>query len=298
MRFLFTAALAFIITVNYSGVCLAEESNPSQTWSDAPSVYVSVDAKTWMTRGRLLYDIQGSLFKKLASAGFPLVRDHEEAHDVTLHVLYREERGEEYDIHAYGTIIRTKFTLEAPQADLSWGFDISEISSNSVSGTPPYLDALEKFQSNPYYFFFGNILRGHIQYKLDLLGGLAFSLEQILPQENGLRGTNATTRNDSLSPPELHSMRPPQELYEGKAVRRAIDEYLASGDRRIVPVLIRLLRHRETAVRGHAVEALGTFQVQESRPYLYDMSRNDTDPQVRQTAKAVYRLLGQIDPPS
>ena len=33
----------------------------------------------------------------------------------------------------------------------------------------------EKFQSNPYYFFFGNILRGHIQYKLDLLGGLAFS---------------------------------------------------------------------------------------------------------------------------
>ena len=51
----------------------------------------------------------------------------------------------------------------------------------------------------------------------------------------------------------------PQELYEGKAVRRAIDEYLASGDRRIVPVLIRLLRHRETTVRGRAVEALGSF---------------------------------------
>ena len=54
----------------------------------------------------------------------------------------REERGEEYNIHAYGTIIRSKFTLEAPRTDLSWGFDISEISSNSVSGTPPYLDAL------------------------------------------------------------------------------------------------------------------------------------------------------------
>ena len=152
--------------------CLSKEGPSVNAWINAPSVYVDVVAETWKTRGRLLYDIEGSVLRKLASSGFRFVRHQDERHELTLVVRYQEERGEQYDINAYGTVIHGKFHLDSPQSESAWQFTISETSNNSISGPPPYLDALEKFETNPYYFFLGDILRGHIQEDLEPKGGL------------------------------------------------------------------------------------------------------------------------------
>lgn len=270
---------------------LPQEEPSGAAWSHAPTVYLDVDASTWKTRGRLLYDIEGTVLKKLASAGFHFVRNEQDEHELTLVILYREERGEQYNINAFGTVIHGRFYLDPQPSDSSWEFSISETSSNSISGTPPYLDALEKFETNPYYFFLGDILRGHIQLKLDPSEGLIYALEQMMSLKSNSIQPDNPTLTDPPRRPEPHAMRSSQELYTTTAVQRAIDEYVDSRDRRILPVLFRLIHHRATAIRLRAVEALGVFQARESRPYLAELSQKDHDPQVRQTAKAVFDLL-------
>lgn len=275
--------------------CLSEEGTSVKAWSDAPSVYVDVDAETWKTRGRLLYDIEGSVLRKLASAGFNLVRVKDDTHELTLIVRYWEERGEQYNINAYGTVIHGKFYLDSSQSESSWEFTISETSSNSISGPPPYLDALEKFETNPYYFFLGDILRGHIQENLEPRGGLIFALERMISQERGIIQLDGISPTNSIKFPGPHTMLSYQELSDTTAIRRSISEFVNSRDHRVTPVLFRLIHHREAPVRIRAVEALGTFHVKESRSDLFEMSQKDIDPQVRQTAQAIFEILSPAE---
>jgi len=273
----------------------SEELNPGDDWTDAPSIYVQVEAKTWKPRGRFLYDVEGSLLKKMSSSGFTIVRNKEDAHQLTLRVLYREDRGAQYDILAYGTVIHGTFYLDPPQHGSSWELQISETSTNSISGTPPYLDALEKFESNPYYFFLSEILRGNIEKNFDLRGGLIFALERIMAIEK--TSHSASVLPDGSVRLQPHSMIPAQELYEATAIHRAIDEFVNATDRRIIPVLLLLLNHTDTAVRVRAVEAIGSFQVENSRRRLLEMAQNDPDPHVRETAQSVEKMLGSVTQP-
>ena len=278
--------------------CLSKESRSVNGWINAPSVYVDIVAETWKTRGRLLYDIEGSILRKLASAGFHFVRDQADRHELTLVVHYREERGEQYDVNAYGTVIHGRFSLESPQSDLSWQFTISETSTNSISGPPPYLDALQKFESNPYYFFLGDILRGHVQQNLAPKPGLLFALERMMTLEGGLIKTDRIGSSDFLHPPEPHAMPVSRDLYAATAVRRALEKYVDSGDRGIIPLLFRLIHHQDPAVRIAAIEAFGSLYVKESQDDLLEVSQQDLDPDVRQVAKAIYDNLSLSDIPN
>ena len=277
---------------------LSKEGPSVNAWGNAPSVYVDVVAETWKTRGRLLYDIEGSVLRKLASAGFHFVRDQEDRHELTLVVHYREERGEQYDINAFGTVIHGRFSLDSPQSEFSWQFTISETSNNSISGPPPYLDALQKFESNPYYFFLGDILRGHVQQNLEPKRGLLFALERMMTMEGSLIKTDRIGSSDFLHPPEPHAMPVSQDLYATTAVLRALEKYVDSGDRSIIPILFRLIHHQESEVRIAAIEALGTLYVKESRADLLEVSQQDLDPEVRQVAKAIYENLNLSDIPN
>lgn len=277
---------------------LSKEGPSVNAWINAPSVYVDVVAETWKTRGRLLYDIEGSVLRNLASAGFHVVRHQDDMHELTLVVRYREERGEQYDINAYGTVIHGKFYLDSPQSESSWQFTISETSNNSISGPPPYLDALERFETNPYYFFLGDILRGHVQQDLEPRRGLLFALERMMSLEGSLINTDRTVSSDMLKPPEPHAMPVSQELYATTAVRRALDKYVDSGDRRVIPMLFRLIHHQDPAVRIGAIEAFGALYVKESQSDLLELSQKDLDPQVRQAAKAIFENLNLSDIPN
>ena len=119
--------------------------------------------------------------------------------------------------------------LDNPPRGNPWELKISEASSNLISGTPPYLDALDKFQSNPYYFFVGEILRGGLEKGLDPRAGLIYALELALsvemsrPREAGSIGRDAGSH--------LHSMDSEREFYETKAMRRAIDDCVDASDR-------------------------------------------------------------------
>ena len=297
MRLTILGMCAFLAIMSSPLDGVSKEGPSVNAWINAPSVYVDVVAETWKTRGRLLYDIEGSVLRKLASSGFRFVRHQDERHELTLVVRYQEERGEQYDINAYGTVIHGRFHLDSPQSESTWQFTISETSNNSISGPPPYLDALEKFETNPYYFFLGDILRGHIQQDLEPKGGLLFALERMMSLEGSLIKTDRTGSSDRLKPPEPHAMPISQELYAATAVRRSLDTYVDSGDRRVIPILFRLIHHQDPAVRIDAIEAFGSLYVTESRSDLLQLSQQDLDPEVRQVAKAIYENLNLSDLP-
>ena len=55
---------------------------------EQPTIQVIVQASTWKTRGRLLYDVEGSILKKLSLAGFRAVQDKKKPHQYQLVVQY------------------------------------------------------------------------------------------------------------------------------------------------------------------------------------------------------------------
>ncbi len=124
---------------------------------ETPRVFNSFHALlasiTRKTRGRLLYDIEGSILKKLSLAGFQAVKDAKKPHQYQLVVQYDEERGPQYGVELCGTTINVSFLFRGAGMEESLSWEIRETSINTVFGPAPYLDALLKFETHPHYFF-------------------------------------------------------------------------------------------------------------------------------------------------
>ena len=115
--------------------------------------------------------------------------------------------------------------------------------------------------------------------------------------EGSLIKTDRTDSSDGLKPPEPHAMPISQELYATTAVRRSLDQYVDLGDRRIIPILFRLIHHQNPDIRIDAIEAFGSLYVTESRSDLLELSQKDRDPQVRQAARGILENLNLTDIP-
>ena len=126
---------------------------------EQPTIQVIVHTSTWKTRGRLLYDVEGSILKKLSLAGFQTVHDTKTPHQYQLVVQYKEKRGAQYGVGLWGTIIQASFLFRGTTIAEPLTWEIQETSTNTVSGPAPYLDALLKFETHPHYFFLGSMLQ-------------------------------------------------------------------------------------------------------------------------------------------
>ncbi len=81
---------------------------------EQPTIQVVVQTSTWKTRGRLLYDVEGSILKKLSLAGLRTIQDKKKSHQYQLVVQYEEERGAQYGVELWGTIIHASFFFVEP----------------------------------------------------------------------------------------------------------------------------------------------------------------------------------------
>ncbi|MCA9472205.1 MAG: hypothetical protein MRJ96_15475 [Nitrospirales bacterium] len=233
--------------------------------SPPPTILVDVDATTWKTRGRIFYDVEGSLFRKLHSAGFQIARSRQEFHDWTLLVRYREEKGPAYTASEYGTILRATFSLFRGATQAVWEVSLVERSENSVSGTPPYLDVIQKLDSNPYYFFIGLLLRTFIEQELSVEQALLLVLQQ-----EALRSSSSDPPNSQadLFEDADHSMNFSDEYYFPFAMVRSINELVRRHDRRVIPILDRLLDYPDEQVRHGARQALQSLDALSALPVV------------------------------
>ena len=249
-----------------------------------PTLYVDAKASTWKPRGRLLYDIEGSVRVKLTAAGFDIVRTRSSPHAFTLSVDYQETRGIPLGVNDFGTVITGKFRLEDRQGDSLFELVLQETADSSNSGTPPYLDTLQNFQTNPYYYFLGNIVWGQVHGKRNVQTIFLEALEALA--RNHKRTDDSGQTLSRFSEP-AHSLVSSHALFAATAIQRTIHEFLTSNNRQIIPVLFLLLDYPHANVRVSAINALGAFRELKSQLLLEELQRHDLDIGVRKAAQTV-----------
>lgn len=252
----------------------------------AKTIYVEVAFSTWMPRGKTLADVAPTLRTSLASAGFTVIRTSTGAHDLTLKVGYREERGKQYKIDMYGTDITCLVRLEHPELGSLLDMTIGESSANSESSTPPYLETLERFHTNPYFYFVGDFVKARVASRLNRTEVLLQSLQRLMQNE--------PPRGDQ--PENVHAFLPGDMIYPLMVRDNTIQELGRLKDRRAVPFLTTLLGHKDRQVRLLSVHALGAIQADEARPDIERVAQQDGDREVRQAAATVLVGLPHSSP--
>ncbi len=257
---------------------------PILSINDQPTIQVIVEASTWKTRGRLLYDIEGSILKKLSLAGFQAIHDTKKPHQYQLVVQYEEERGAQYGVALWGTTINATFFLRGAGMDESKSWKIHETSTNMVSGPAPYLDALLKFETHPHYFFLGAMLN-HMT-------------KGVSSQPDALR--QAVTEFVSLVYPMIdetipqdgvriqdHFMDNSGRVYQEVALQRALDQLVHQEIHldQLAPIAERLLKSTDPHSRVRAVQILGKIQNGAIREKIHKLAKDDPHHAVRQAAK-------------
>lgn len=247
-----------------------------------PVVYLDVQASTWRPRGRISFGIEPVLRMKLISAGFGVTQDPREQHDLTVRVEYREERGERIAVNLYGTDITCRVFLIDPQSEQTQFISIQESPSYADLVNAPYVEVVEKLETNPYFYFLGHIVRGWYQ-NLDTTGALIQALDRQFDEE--LHRPPATPMDTLVSPAETFPDL--QAHFAPSAHVNTVDELGRLRDARAIDLLERLMIQADRNIRLRAVVAMEQFDTPSILPALTHVVETDSDSGVRRAASDV-----------
>lgn len=281
----FTASL-LIQPMSAGAVDPVQSDAPGQQFSPLRTIYIDADISTWRSRGRVSFAVVPSLRMKLAAAGFGIAPDETAPHDLILKVKYREERGRAIRFGLDGTEIICAVRLEDPRGATIAEMTIQEFPPDDPSVTAPYTDVVNKLETDPYYYFLGEILKGRVQSDLDITGSLIAAFAQMAesdkPQYGSMKGPSPNPA-DTLPPPEV--------LYVREVRANTVRELVRLKDPRAVPVLTRLFTHTDWEVRRLAVDALGVMRAREARSAIERVAADDQEKRVRDAATAALATL-------
>ena len=217
---------------------------------------------------------------KLASAGLTVTDDPDKPHHATMRLEYREQRGKPISVSLFGTEIICVIRLDNPRDEQSLVLFIHESPSYSDLLNAPYVEVVEKLQSNPYFYFLGEIVRERIRMHMDVTGALIQALERQFYRE--LHPPPVTPLDTLVSPGETF---PDLDIYFAAAAQQnAIDELGRLKDPRAMDILQRLTLHENRLTRLRAVLALGQFDDPSVVPVIMRVAEADTDAAVRDAA--------------
>lgn len=255
----------------------------------AQTIFLEVQTSTWKTRGVMFWDVKGSLILKLTDAGFDVVRKETDPHALTLTVDYQEKKGQPFAINRFGTVIEGVFRVSHHTEGPLFEIQIQETSEPSVRGTPPYLDVLHNFLSNPYYHYLGELVRGEVRGSQD---PHAIFIDSLHADVVKIQNAEEFDPVDSHAARPQHSMPLDKKQYAPVAVRRTIDELVQARDTRLVRILKTLLQYPDVYVQVRSVKAFGDFGATEAIPFLTNLSQQSQLVEVRSAAQNTVKLLG------
>ena len=262
------------------------------TLRTANTIYVDVQASTWKTRGRLLWDAEADIRAKLIAVDFEIVREKNQPHALTLTGSYEETRGRQFGINRYGTVLTGTFRIEHHEEGPLFEITIQEKATLTPLGTLPYLDSLYNFLTNPYYHFLGEIVDGQIHRNQDAHRVFLKELRAKVANQ----AVPEVSDNSDWLPEGIHSMQQAHTLYEPVAARRTIGEFVRAEDNGIVDLLPDLLNHPDVYVKVRSVQAFGDFGVIAALPLLQDLEKNAKEIEVRNAASATIGRLTKTSP--
>ena len=230
---------------------------------------------------RSSFPLVPSLRNKLVGAGFTVVPEPDQPHDVELRVDYREERGREIRFDLYATVIVCHLRLLRPDGTTLADLTIRELPPDDPSVTAPYTDVVNQLETNPYYYFLGEIVKDRLVSGSDVTGGLINAFARLTAQREPVYGSMAG------APPNPGDTLPPaEELYVREVRANTMRELARLKDARAIPVLMNLLNHPEWRVRRNAVNALAAMDARNARASLEQVAKDDPHQSVREGAQA------------
>lgn len=279
---------AFLAWALVSGVLpWSEDARAEGPATSSPTFWVDAHSSTWLIRGHNLFDLEASVRVKLASAGLTVVRHKTDPHEFLLKADYRETKGQQFSFDVYGTDIACTIRVARQGAqdtqEPALTLTIQASSGYPPTGVAPYLDALHRFETNPYFFLLGDLVKGEIASGLDRTASLVEGLKRL--------ATVREPKGEGRSEFSSHTMLSSELLYTAAVTHNTIQELGRLKDSRAVPVLTELLRHDDRRIRLASVTALGAIASPEARPALERTVRDEKDPQIRQTAASVLAAL-------
>lgn len=249
----------------------------------SPTFWVDAQASTWITRGRNLFDLEGSVRVKMASAGLTVVRHEAEPHEFLLKAHYQETRGRQLTVDSYGTEITCTIEVSRVNQEPFLNLTVQAASEYPPTGVPPYLDALYRFETNPYFFLLGDLVKGGVVSGLDQTGSLIEGLTRL----GRIREPQGEGRPDATAPAMVSG----EILYVAAVIQNTIRELERLKEPRAIPALAELVRHDDRRIRLAAVRALGSLAAPAGRPALERAFREDRDEQIRRAAASALATL-------
>ena len=210
-----------------------------------------------------------------------MVTTSSDPHDFILTIDYREEQGRQFSINSYGTDITCAIRLEDDNKEILLDLTVQESSGDQNLGTPPYIEAVSRFETNPYIYLLGDVVKGRTVMGLDTTGSLIKGLERLAAID--------TSGFDPLSAP--HSLSDADSPYGTQALYNTIQEVGRLEDLRALPVLTQVLHHRDAHARLLSVQVLGRIGSSSSRPALEHVAEQDEDQAVREAARNMLASL-------
>jgi hypothetical protein len=257
--------------------------------SAAQTVHIQAHTQTWRSRGRVSFPVVPSLRTKLSAAGFAVVADETEPHELVLRVDYREARDREYRFGLYGTAITCELRLEDRQGGLLLGLTIHEYPPDDPGVTAPYTEVVHKLDTNPYYYFFGEIVKEKLVNGLDTTGSLLAAFVRLTEDQEPQYGSMTGP------PPNPGETLPsPETLWVREVRANTAHELARLQEPRAIPVLNKLLTHPDWQVRSLALDTLVAMRAGDMRAEVERMALQDEDKRVRAAAKAALARLSSL----
>jgi hypothetical protein len=259
----------------------------------AQTIYVDARVSTWKPRGVMYWDVEGSLMVKLRDAGFDIIRNNTDPHALILTVDYKETKGEPFAVNRFGTVIEGTFLVSHQTAGPLFAVNIRETSVPTVSGTPPYIDSLHNFLTNPYYHYLGEIVWNEIHGTHDPHEIL---IQSLLADVTHLQNVKEADSVMDHSRRPQHSVPLDKYQYAPVAVYRTIEGLVAAKEVRLVEILKAMVSYPNVNVQVRSIEAFGDFRVTEALPFLRQLSLDTQKVEIRAAALNTMNVLASFSP--
>jgi len=247
------------------------------------TVYIDAQAATWRYRGRVSFPLLPALKTRLKDAGLTVVENPADPHDLVLKVDYQEGRGREFRFDLYATDILAQIDLTHRDLGSLLRLTVRASSRYPESESRPYVDAVEQFETSPYFYFLGELIKARLKGQADVTETLIRALE-------GMPEQGPAADDHPL-------MLPSETLHVTWARQNAMRELGRLKDPRAVPVLTRLSQHPDWRIRLVSVRALGQIGSEPAKAEIERAARHDADPEVRAAADTALAALVDATPP-
>jgi|GEM_PF-5997278 len=231
-------------------------------------------ASTWLNLPAPPFNALVTVKRKLQEAGFQVVLDSATPHDATMDIQYKEMPNGQFQILSQGTQLMLQTRLHHPQIGEIFSRTFSA-STNPIPLKSLYWDAVQNLEEDPYFFYFGDIVKGWVEDQEPASSVLTHMLRRPYQNETG------NDLDDEYGKAFLRN----------KARLNTIKETRQWPKSQAEDILWDLAEHAIPEERSAAANVLGSIGDASFLPRLSQLAVNDPDTTVRFAIQEAIRII-------